>query len=136
MPNEPGKGEPQLEATTELQLRRTAGEWQLQPGMVVGGGKFALLRRIGDGGMGEVFEAQDMLIGRRVALKVLSARHAANEEMLERFQREAKALGAIVHPNVVTLYGLNRRSNGACYIVQELLTGKNLRQFLQERRKL
>ena len=109
---------------------------ELKPGMLIGGGKFALLRRIGEGGMGEVFEAEDTFIGRRVALKVLYPHLADNPDMLRRFRREARAAASIVHPHIVSVYEFGQRSNGSFYIVQELLVGKNLRQLLDERRKL
>jgi serine/threonine protein kinase/tetratricopeptide (TPR) repeat protein len=109
---------------------------ELKPGMLIGGGKFALLRRIGAGGMGEVFEAEDTFIGRRVALKVLFPHHAGNEDMNKRLRREARAAASIVHPHVVSVYEFGQRSNGSFYIVQELLHGKNVRDLLQERGKL
>src|SRR5262249_17977305 len=115
---------------------RNTGGWRLEPGMFVGGGKFILLRRLGKGGMGEVFEAKDTKTERLVALKVLSPDLAINPDMSRRFHREAKAIAAIRHPHVVTLYELGQRSNGTFFIVQELLTGKDLRELLVERRRL
>lgn len=109
---------------------------ELQPGMLIGGGKFALLRRIGEGGMGEVFEAEDTLIGRRVALKVLYPHLAENPSVLQRFRREARAAARIVHPHIVSVYEVGQRSNGSFYIVEELLVGRNLREHLQARGRL
>jgi eukaryotic-like serine/threonine-protein kinase len=86
--------------------------------------------------MGEVFEAQDTSIGRRVALKVLSPHHDADAEMIRRFHHEAKAVASIVHPHVVTLFEFGHRSNGTFFIVQELLTGENLRKLLDKRKRL
>jgi eukaryotic-like serine/threonine-protein kinase len=104
--------------------------------MIIGGGKFVLIREIGRGGMGAVFEAENSSIGRRVAIKVLDPRHAGRPEQIQRFRREARAAARIAHPNIVVVHDVNERSNGSIFIVQELLVGKNLREHLDHRRKL
>ena len=107
----------------------------LRPGMVVGG-KFALLRRLGEGGVGVVFEAEDTWIGRRVALKVLHSHLADHADVLARFRREARAAAMTRHPNIVAVYEVGQWRDGSPYIVQELLDGETLREHLMARDRL
>ena len=67
---------------------------------------YRITAAIGAGGMGEIYRATDTKLGREVALKVLPAEMAASPERLERFQREAKALAALDHPGIVTVYSV------------------------------
>jgi eukaryotic-like serine/threonine-protein kinase len=101
------------------------------PGMIVAG-KFALVRMIAEGTTTQVFEAEDSLVGRRVALKVLLPDAAQHADVVRRFRQEANATAMASHPNVVTIHEVGRRSDGALYIVQELLSGETL-QALRER---
>jgi serine/threonine protein kinase len=101
----------------------------LRPGTVVGG-KFVLLRRIGEGGVGVVFEAEDTWIGRRVAIKVLHAHLAARTDVLARFRREARAAATIHHPNIVAVFEVGQRHDGSFFIVQELIDGETLREHM------
>ncbi|HEY3191510.1 MAG TPA: protein kinase, partial [Solirubrobacterales bacterium] len=81
------------------------------------------------GGMGEVYRARDTRIGREVALKVLPASYSADPDRLRRFEQEARAAGALNHPNVLTLHDVGRH-DGTPYIVSELLEGETLRAKL------
>ena len=101
----------------------------LRPGMVVGG-KFALLRRLGEGGVGVVFEAEDTWIGRRVALKVLHSHLSNQADVLARFRREARAAAMTLHPNIVSVFEVGQWRDGSPYIVQELLDGETVRDRL------
>jgi serine/threonine protein kinase/tetratricopeptide (TPR) repeat protein len=107
----------------------------LRPGMVVGG-KFALLRRLGEGGVGVVFEAEDTWIGRRVALKVLHSHLVAHADILARFRREARAAAMTRHPNIVGVFEVGQWRDGSPYIVQELLHGETLRDRITRLVKL
>jgi serine/threonine protein kinase len=111
------------------------GSSALRPGLVVGG-KFTLLRLIARGGVGAVYEAEDALICRRVALKLLQSQYAKHPDIVRRFFREAQATAAIDHPHVVTIHEMGSRRDGSFFIVQELLKGANLRELLGERRRL
>jgi eukaryotic-like serine/threonine-protein kinase len=82
-------------------------------------------RLIGAGGMGEVYEAEDLRLGRRVALKVLPAAVAGDAERLARFTKEARALAALNHPGIVTIYGVDE-SEGERFFTMELVTGETL----------
>jgi eukaryotic-like serine/threonine-protein kinase len=89
-------------------------------------GPYRLLVRLGGGGMGEVYRARDARIGRDVAVKVLPPLYAADPERLRRFEQEARAAGALNHPNVLTLHDLGRDGDTP-YLVSELLEGETLR---------
>jgi serine/threonine protein kinase/tetratricopeptide (TPR) repeat protein len=80
---------------------------------------------IGAGGMGEVYRATDMKLGRDVALKILPPNVASDPERLARFQREARAVAALNHPNVVTLYSVEE-SDGVQFLTMELIEGQSL----------
>jgi tetratricopeptide (TPR) repeat protein len=112
-----------------------ADDAPMRPGMVVAG-KFALLRQLGEGGVGVVFEAEDTWIGRRVAIKVLHAHLSDHADVLARFRREARAAAMTHHPNIVAVYEVGQRRNGAPYIVQELLDGETLREKMVIKQKL
>jgi serine/threonine protein kinase len=107
----------------------------LRPGTVVGG-KFVLLRRIGEGGVGVVFEAEDTWIGRRVAIKVLHPHLAERTDVLARFRREARAAATIHHPNIVAVFEVGQRHDGSFFIVQELIEGDTLREHVDRHGRL
>jgi serine/threonine protein kinase len=86
---------------------------------------------IGAGGMGEVFRATDTKLGRDVALKILPPDVAGDPERLARFQREARAVAALNHPNVVTLYSVEE-SDGVHFLTMELIEGHPLGQLIPE----
>ena len=92
-------------------------------------GAYEITSLLGKGGMGEVFRARDSRLGRDVAIKVLPEHLAGNPDMLARFEREAKAVAALSHPNIVVLFDLGNES-GVRYAVMELLQGKTLREQL------
>src|SRR5580698_3361234 len=88
-------------------------------------GTHKILALIGVGGMGEVYKAHDTKLGRDVAIKVLPEAFAHDPEKLSRFQREAKLLASLNHPNIATIHGLEQ-SNGTSYLVMELVPGETL----------
>ena len=100
----------------------------LRPGMKLG--SLEVSAPIGAGGMGEVYRARDTKLDRDVAVKVLPERVAADSESLARFEREAKAVAAVSHPNVLAIHDFGT-DQGITYIVTELLEGESLRQRLQ-----
>ena len=93
-------------------------------------GSYEVIAQIGAGGMGEVYQAHDTKLGRDVAIKVLPEAFAHDPERLSRFQREAKMLAALNHPNIATIYGLEQ-SNGTSYLVMELVAGETLAQRIK-----
>jgi eukaryotic-like serine/threonine-protein kinase len=94
-------------------------------------GPYEILAPLGAGGMGEVFKARDTKLGRDVAVKVLSERSLEDEEGRARFEREARALAALNHPNIAAIYSFEEIS-GRHFLIQELLEGETLRQRLAE----
>ena len=90
---------------------------------------FAILDRLGAGAMGEVWRARDTRLGRDVAIKVLPAQFAEEEERLRRFEREARALAALNHPNVAQIFGVDQDA-GLYFLVLELVPGETLEERL------
>jgi serine/threonine protein kinase len=88
-------------------------------------GSYEIIAAIGAGGMGEVYQAHDTKLSRDVAIKVLPEAFAYDAERLSRFQREAKMLAALNHPNIATIYGLEQ-SGVTSYLVMELVSGETL----------
>jgi serine/threonine protein kinase len=103
----------------------------LLPGTHVG--SYEILAPLGAGGMGEVYQARDLKLGRLVAIKVLRGDLARDPERLKRFQREARLLAALNHPNIAALFGLEEPEGGP-FLVMELVPGKTLAQRLAEGR--
>ena len=86
---------------------------------------FRITAKLGEGGMGEVYRAEDTKLGREVALKVLPEEMASDPDRLERFQREAKTIAALNHPNIVTIFSVEE-ADGAHFLTMELVEGKTL----------
>jgi serine/threonine protein kinase/Tol biopolymer transport system component len=89
-------------------------------------GPYRVMTRLGAGGMGEVYRARDTRIGRDVALKVLPDDYAVDPDRVRRFEQEARAAGALNHPNILTLHDVGHH-DGTPYLVAELLEGETLR---------
>ena len=89
-------------------------------------GRYEVRRKLGEGGMGEVFLAQDTKLGRKVAVKILSNYFGDNQENLKRFMREAKTASSLNHPNIVTIFEASRTEEGEPYIVMQLVDGLSL----------
>jgi len=100
----------------------------LLPGQILS--HYKLLELIGEGGMGSVWKAKDQTLGREVALKVLDAEASSNPERLSMFEREARAIAALNHPNIVTIYEIDKAAD-LQFIVMELVRGGSLEKVIQ-----
>jgi serine/threonine protein kinase len=89
---------------------------------------YRILRRLGSGGMGEVYSAEDEQLRRNVAIKFISVGKAADENARRRFEREAQAASALNHPNICTVFEVSEHE-GQPFLVMELLDGRDLRQI-------
>jgi eukaryotic-like serine/threonine-protein kinase len=90
-------------------------------------GRYRILRKLGSGGMANVYLAEDEELGRRVAIKILNDRHASDESFVERFRREAKNAAGLSHPNIVSVYDRGE-AEGTYYIAMEYLEGRSLKE--------
>jgi len=100
----------------------------LLPGQMLS--HYKLIELIGEGGMGAVWRARDQTLGREVALKVLDAEPASSPERLSMFEREARAIAALNHPNIVTIFEIDQ-AQGLHFIVMELIRGGSLEKLIQ-----
>ncbi|MGH9575610.1 MAG: serine/threonine-protein kinase [Candidatus Acidiferrales bacterium] len=95
-------------------------------------GKYELIEIVGRGAMGEVYKAQDPLIGRLVALKTITKGLAGHPDLLERFNQEARSAGTLQHPNIVTVYELGQEGETP-FIAMEFLEGESLESLIERR---
>jgi eukaryotic-like serine/threonine-protein kinase len=95
-------------------------------------GRYRIVRKLGSGGMANVYLAEDQELGRRVAIKILNDRHAGDDQFVERFRREAKNAAALSHPNIVSIYDRGE-AEGTYYIAMEYLEGRSLKELIVAR---
>jgi eukaryotic-like serine/threonine-protein kinase len=132
-------GRPDLQAEVEglLRAHEEAGGWEvtlgaavrLKPGLRVG--PYEVVSELGAGGMGEVYRARDTKLGREVALKILPASFARDTDRVRRFEREARVLAALNHPNIATIHGLEEADN-VLALVMELVEGETLAERIAQ----
>ena len=95
-------------------------------------GRYLIIRKLGSGGMANVYLASDQELGRRVAIKILDDRHARDEQFVERFRREAQNAAGLSHPNIVSIYDRGE-AEGTYYIAMEYVEGRTLKELLVAR---
>src|SRR6266581_5512597 len=94
-------------------------------------GRYEIRSKIGAGGMGEVYLAEDPRLHRKVALKILPADLASNQDRIRRFEQEAKAAAALNHPNIATIHEIGE-SDGVNFIAMEFIDGATLREKIHQ----
>jgi len=99
-------------------------------------GSYRVVRKLGEGGMGCVYEAVHDEIGKRVAIKVLHATYSREPEIRARFLSEARAVNLVQHPGLVSIFDYGCTADDAAYLIMEFLQGETLRARLQRQRKL
>ncbi len=99
------------------------------------GNRYELEALIGQGGMAHVYRARDRVLGRLVAIKILRPEYAGDENLLARFQREARAAAALLHPNIVSVYDVGQDGDRH-YIVMEYMAGPTLKEVIRQRAPL
>jgi len=104
---------------------------RVEPDTVIDG-RYRVLRKLGSGGMADVYAAEDQQLGRRVALKVLHRRFAEDEQFVERFRREASSAAGLQHPNIVAIFDRGEW-DGTSYIAMELVEGRTLKQIVRDK---
>jgi serine/threonine-protein kinase len=95
-------------------------------------GRYRIVRKLGSGGMADVYLAEDEELGRRIAIKILNDRHANDDSFVERFRREAKNAAGLSHPNIVSIYDRGE-AEGTYYIAMEYLDGRSLKELVVAR---
>src|SRR6187401_335443 len=95
-------------------------------------GRYRIVRKLGSGGMANVYLAEDEDVGRRVAIKILNERYANDDLFIERFRREAKSAAALSHPNIVSIYDRGE-AEGTYYIAMEVIEGRSLKELILTR---
>jgi tetratricopeptide (TPR) repeat protein/predicted Ser/Thr protein kinase len=93
---------------------------------------YRIVEKLGEGGMGVVYVAEDTVLGRRVAIKTLTARGGDNQHFRARFLREARAVSALSHPNIAAIYDYGQTEEGDPYIVMELIKGETLSDLMHK----
>lgn len=98
-------------------------------------GRYELIEKIGEGGMAIVYKARCRLLNRYVAIKILRPEFTKDEQFIENFKRESQAAAALTHPNIVSVYDVGKEGN-IHFIVMELVEGKTLSQYIEEKGRL
>jgi len=97
--------------------------------------RYKIIKEIGRGGMAIVYSARDTLLERRVAIKMLRPEYKSDDEFIDKFRQEARAVARLSHPNVVSIYDIVVDEE-RIYLVMEIVEGKTLKDIIKERKKL
>src|SRR5579859_4357147 len=106
------------------------------PNCIVPGTIYRVVREIGHGGMGQVYEVEDTTVGKHYALKVLRGVHATSPEVVERMKLESRTLVRVAHPNIVDVFTAGVTADGSFFYLMELLNGRSLRRVLKDAKRL
>ena len=105
-------------------------------GLKLDHGRYEIVKLIGEGGMGRVFQARQVSMNRMVALKILRAQLASDEQLLARFQQEAMSVSRLRHPNTITVYDYGKTEDGYLFMAMELLGGRSLFGLLRHEKRI
>lgn len=97
------------------------------------GNRYEIIEKVGNGGMATVYKAEDKVLKRNVAVKILRDEFTTDEEFIKRFEIEAQSAARLVHPNIVSIFDVGVEEN-LYYIVMELIQGKTLKEIIVEDR--
>ena len=97
------------------------------------GNRYEIIEKVGNGGMATVYKAEDNVLKRNVAVKILRDEFTTDEEFIKRFEIEAQSAARLVHPNIVSIFDVGVEEN-LYYIVMELIQGKTLKEIIIEER--
>jgi serine/threonine protein kinase len=125
---------PEADTSPKRSGRRARSKSDSLPEIIPGRttlGSYNVLEKLGSGGMGTIYLAKDARLGRRVALKILPAHFARDEEFVRRFELEARAASSLNHPNIITVHEIGE-AEGRRFIVTELVEGRTLREAMAE----
>jgi len=120
---------------TEPSGSSTPTEGAAKPGKLTHLGKYRLIKKLGQGGMGEVYLAEDTKLGRNAAVKVLSKQLAGKSDFVQRFNREARAMAKMNHENAVSVYDVDE-AHGFHFVAMEFVDGKSMQKWMDELGKL
>jgi serine/threonine protein kinase len=98
-------------------------------------GRYRVLRPLAEGGIGRVYEAEQLSLGRRVAIKMLLPHYARNPELLQRFRREAEIVSHLAHPHIVQVFDIDQTEDGEPFLVMELLEGETVADYLMREQR-
>jgi len=118
-----------------LSGRRRAGEAAVRKGASIGG-RYQVVAEIARGSMARVYEAEQVSVHRKVALKVINREFAKDSQALARFRREASVLAKIDHPNIVTVHDIGTTATGEPYLVMEYVSGRSLSDIIREQGRI
>lgn len=94
-------------------------------------GQYTIVRKLGEGGMGAVYQARQEAIDQDIAIKVLLSEAARSPEIVQRFHREAKVISMLSHPNIIRVFIFGRTEEGLLYLAMEFVNGRELREDLR-----
>ncbi len=114
-------------------IERAASQMKEEVPGTVPGTPYKVIRTIGEGASGIVYEAEHVELGRKVALKVLAPTNSSAKDAIDRFRREARAVASLSHPNLVALHDFGKSNDGRVYLAMELLQGETLDAHIKDR---
>ena len=95
-------------------------------------GRYEIVSKLGSGGMAVVYKAMDTVLNRMVTVKIMQEQLSSNQQFVVRFRKEAQAVAALSHPNIVKVYDVGRSEEGQHYLIMEYVEGRTLKEVIQK----